>query len=468
MTKARQEATIEKAPLVVIGAGPGGYAAAFRAVELGLAVTLVDPEANPGGVCLHRGCIPSKAFLHAAKLVRDAAEAKAMGLHFAAPRLDIDALRGWKDGIVETLTGGLGGKVKQKQIRYLRGRARLSGPRELAVDLTEGKTAALAFDQAILATGSRPALPAFGADLSERIVDSTGALHPPSFPGTLLVIGGGYIGLELGSVYAALGSRVTVVEMLPQLMTGADRDLVSQLKRRLDRQFEAVLTGTKVLGLKEQKNGVKVTLQDKQGGQSSKLFDRVLVAVGRRPNIENLGLEAAGVALTDGFIKVDAERRTTAPGIYAIGDVTGQPMLAHKAAHEGQVAAAVAAGRPAAFEPRAIPAVCFTDPEIAWTGLTETEARDQKRPIKTAKIPWRSLGRTLTLGRDDGLTKLIVDPDTDLVLGVGLAGPGAGELIGEATLAIEMAARWQDLAFTIHAHPTLSEGIMEAAATLFA
>jgi dihydrolipoamide dehydrogenase len=468
MTKARQEATIEKAPLVVIGAGPGGYAAAFRAVELGLAVTLVDPEANPGGVCLHRGCIPSKAFLHAAKLVRDAAEAKAMGLHFAAPRLDIDALRGWKDGIVETLTGGLGGKVKQKQIRYLRGRARLSGPRELAVDLTEGKTAALAFDQAILATGSRPVLPAFGADLSERIVDSTGALHPPSVPGTLLVIGGGYIGLELGSVYAALGSRVTVVEMLPQLMTGADRDLVSQLKRRLDRQFEAILTATKVLGLKEQKNGVKVTLQDKQGGQSSKLFDRVLVAVGRRPNIENLGLEAAGVALTDGFIKVDAERRTTAPGIYAIGDVTGQPMLAHKAAHEGQVAAAVAAGRPAAFEPRAIPAVCFTDPEIAWTGLTETEARDQKRPIKTAKIPWRSLGRTLTLGRDDGLTKLIVDPDTDLVLGVGLAGPGAGELIGEATLAIEMAARWQDLAFTIHAHPTLSEGIMEAAATFFA
>jgi len=282
------------------------------------------------------------------------------------------------------------------------------------------------------------------------------------------VVGGGYIGLELGTVYAALGSKVTVVEMLPQLMTGADKDLVSQLKRRLDRQFEDILLSTKVLALKEQKNGVKVTLQGKQEEESSRIFDRVLISVGRRPNLEDLGLEAAGIELADGFVKVDALRRTSAEGIFAIGDITGQPMLAHKATHEGQVAAEVAAGKKAAFEPRGIPAVCFTDPEIAWVGLTETEAREQKRKVKTAKLPWRAIGRTLTLGRDDGVTKVIIDPETDLVLGVGLAGPGAGELISEAALALEMATRWQDLALTIHPHPTLSESIMEAAESFFA
>jgi len=459
--------TIEKAALVVIGGGPGGYAAAFKAADLGLPVTLVDPAENPGGVCLFRGCIPSKALLHVAKLVRETAEAETMGLAFAPPAIDVDRLRGWKDGIVAQLTGGLGGKVKQKKIRHVRGHARFTGPRELAIELVEGGQATLAFDQAILASGSRPALPPFVGELSERILDSTGALALRSVPGSLLVIGGGYIGLELGTVYAALGSKVTVVEMLPQLMTGADRDLVSQLKRRLDAQFEAILTSTKVLALKEQKNGVKVSFADKKGEETSKLFEQVLVAVGRRPNVENLGLEAAGVAIDGGFVKVDALRRTTADGILAIGDVTGQPMLAHKASHEGHVAAAVAAGKSAAFEPRGIPAVCFTDPEIAWVGLTETEAKEQKRAVKTAKIPWRSIGRTLTLGRDDGLTKIIIDPENDRVLGVGLAGPGAGELIAEAALAIEMAARWQDLALTIHPHPTLSESIMEAAETFF-
>ncbi len=458
----------EKAPLVVIGAGPGGYAAAFKAADLGLEVTLVDPEANPGGVCLHRGCIPSKAYLHVAKLRREADEAAAMGLKYAPPKIDVATLRGWKDGIVATLTGGLGAKVKQKKIRHVQGRARFTGPRALAVDAGDGRQTEISFDQAILATGSRPALPPLVESLSEAVVDSTGALDPASIPGTLLVIGGGYIGLELGSVYAALGSRVTVVEMLPHLMPGADRDLVSQLKRRLDKQFEAILTSTQVLALKEQKNGVKVTLQDKQGEKSAKFFARVLVAVGRRPNLENLGLETAGIDVADGFVKVDALRRTTAAGIFAIGDITGQPMLAHKATHEGYVAALVAAGKQAAFEPRAIPAVCFTDPEIAWAGLTETAARERKRPIKTAKLPWRAIGRTLTLGREDGLTKLIVDPETDLVLGVGLAGAGAGELISEAALAIEMGARWQDLALTIHPHPTLSESIMEAAESFFA
>jgi dihydrolipoamide dehydrogenase len=457
-----------KAPLVVIGAGPGGYAAAFKAADLGLDVTVIDPEANPGGVCLHRGCIPSKAFLHAAKLLRETEEAAAMGLDFAAPKVDIARLRAWKDGIVETLTGGLGGKTKHKKINYLRGRARFTGPSELAVDLIDGGQTTLTFEQAILATGSRPALPPFVEKLSGRVIDSSGALDPTSIPRSMLVVGGGYIGLELGSVYAALGARITVVEMLPGLMPGADRDLVSQLKRRLDKQFEAILTSTKVVELKEQKNGVKVTFEDKKGERTSKLFEQVLVSVGRRPNVENLGLEAAGVELADGFVKVDALRRTTAANVLAIGDITGQPMLAHKATHEGYVAAEVAAGKQAAFEPRAIPAVCFTDPEVAWVGLTETEAKEEGRKVKTAKIPWRSIGRTLTLGRDDGLTKVIIDPETDLVLGVGLAGPGAGELISEAALAIEMACRWQDLALTIHPHPTLSESLMEAAETFFA
>jgi len=391
-----------------------------------------------------------------------------MGVTFAKPDLDVKKLREWKDGIVGTLVGGLGGKVKQKKIRYLRGRARFAGSKQLTVDLVEGGEATLPFEQAILATGSRPALPPFVDELSERVVNSSGALNPTRIPSTLLVIGGGYIGLELGSVYAALGTRVTVVEMLPQLMTGADRDLVSQVKRRLDKQFEDIMLNTRVLALKEQKNGVKVSMEKKKGEPSSKLFDQVLVSVGRRPNIDGIGLETAGIVVEDGFVKVDALRRTSASNVFAIGDITGQPMLAHKATHEGNVAAAVAAGKTAAFEPRCIPAVCFTDPEVAWVGLTETEAREQKRKVKTAKIPWRSIGRTLTLGRDDGLTKVIIDPETDLVLGVGLAGPGAGELIAEAALALEMAARWQDLALTIHPHPTLSESIMEAAETFFA
>ena len=460
--------TLDKAQLVVIGAGPGGYAAAFKAADLGLDVTIVEPEANPGGVCLHRGCIPSKAFLHAAKLIREAEESHEMGVTFGKPKIDVPKLRAWKDGIVETLTGGLGGKVKHKKIRHVRGRARFIGPKALAVELVEGGEATLEFEQAILATGSRPALPPFVEGLSERIIDSTGALDPTRAPTSLLVIGGGYIGLELGCVYAALGTAVTVVEMLPQIMTGADKDLVSQVKRRLDAQFEAILLNTKVLALKEQKNGVKVTLEDRKGEQTTKIYDQVLVSVGRRPNTEDLGLEAAGIALDGPFVKVDALRRTTADGVFAIGDITGQPMLAHKATAEGHVAAEVAAGRTAAFEPRCIPAVCFTDPEVAWAGLTEIEAKERGIKVKTTKIPWRSIGRTLTLGRDDGMTKVIIDPETDRVLGVGLAGPGAGELISEAALAIEMAARWQDLALTIHPHPTLSESIMEAADGFFA
>ncbi len=452
-----------KTQIAIIGAGPGGHAAAFRAADLGLQVTVIDAEERAGGVCLLRGCIPSKALLHAAKVIREAEEAKQIGLDFAAPTLDLDRLRAWKGEVVAKLTDGVAFRFKQKKIQHLRGQAKFLDANTLDV---EGET--LAFDTCVIASGSKAIVPPFVPRDARFVMGSREALDLPDVPKTLLVVGGGYIGLELGSVYAALGAKVTVVEMLPQLMTGVDRDLVSVLKRRLDTQFAEILLRTKVQALAEQKNGVKVTLEDKDGEVTSRRFDRVLVAVGRRPVSRDLGLDAAGVKADDhGFIPVDALRRTNVPHIFAIGDVAGQPMLAHKATHEGYVAAEVAAGRTAAFEPRGIPAVCFTDPEIAWVGLTEAEAKAAGREVKVAKLPWRAIGRTLTLARDDGITKLIVDPATDLLLGIGLAGPGAGELIAEAALALEMAATATDLRMTIHAHPTLSESIMEAAESLY-
>jgi dihydrolipoamide dehydrogenase len=452
-----------KTQLAIIGAGPGGHAAAFRAADLGLQVTVIDAEERPGGVCLLRGCIPSKALLHAAKVVREAEEAGAIGLDFAAPAIDLDRLRAWKGEVVAKLTDGVAFRFKQKKIQHLRGRAKFTGANTLDVEGQE-----LAFDTCIIASGSQAIMPPFVPRDAKLVMGSREALDLPDVPKTLLVVGGGYIGLELGSVYAALGSKVTVVEMLPQLMTGVDRDLVSVLKRKLDTQFAEILLRTKVQALVEQKNGVKVTLEDKDGAATTRRFDRVLVAVGRKPVSGDLGLDAAGVKADDhGFIPVDGLRRTSVPHIFAIGDVAGQPMLAHKATHEGYVAAEVAAGRTAAFEPRGIPAVCFTDPEIAWVGITEAEAKAAGREVKVAKLPWRAIGRTLTLGRDDGITKLIVDPATDLVLGIGLAGPGAGELIAEAALALEMAATATDLRMTIHAHPTLSESIMEAAEGMY-
>jgi dihydrolipoamide dehydrogenase len=452
-----------KTQLAIIGAGPGGHAAAFRAADLGLQVTVIDAEERPGGVCLLRGCIPSKALLHAAKVIREAEEAGAIGVTFAAPTLDLDRLRAWKQEVVTKLTDGVAFRFKQKKIEHVRGRAKFTGANTLDVDGQE-----VTFDTCIIASGSRAIMPPFVPRDATLVMGSREALDLPDVPKTLLVVGGGYIGLELGTVYAALGSKVTVVEMLPQLMTGVDRDLVSVLKRRLDTQFAEILLRTKVQALVEQKNGVKVTLEDKDGAVTSRRFDRVLVAVGRQPVSRDLGLDAAGVKADDhGFIPVDALRRTNVPHIFAIGDVAGQPMLAHKASHEGYVAAEVAAGRVAAFEPRGIPAVCFTDPEIAWVGITEAEAKAAGREVKIAKLPWRAIGRTLTLGRDDGITKLIVDPATDLVLGIGLAGPGAGELIAEAALALEMAATATDLRLTIHAHPTLSETIMEVAEGLY-
>jgi dihydrolipoamide dehydrogenase len=458
----------ETTQLAIIGAGPGGYAAAFKAAELGLSVTLIDPEAAPGGVCLHRGCIPSKALLHVAKLVNEAEESKQIGISFNKPKIAIEQVRDWKNGVIEKLTGGLSMKTDKLKIAVLRGLARFSDNHNLTVQTADDKEIQLSFEQAIIATGSRPILLPGVEKTSEKIIDSTGALELAEIPKNLLVVGGGYIGLELGSAYAALGSKVSVVEMTSGLLPGCDRDLVSVLKRRLDKKFADILLSTKVLELKEQKNGVQVTLEDNKGVLSKKRFDKVLIAIGRRPNTESLGLENTAVKLTEeGFVAVDGQLRTAEPHIFAIGDIAGEPMLAHKAYAEANVVAEVAAGRKAVFEPRAIPAVVFTDPEVAWCGLSETEAREQKLKVKTAKLPWRGNGRTLTLGRDDGITKLIVDPESDRLLGVAVVGPGAGELIAEGVVALEMAATSEDLRKSIHPHPTLSETIFEAAEMLF-
>ena len=455
-----------KTQLAVLGGGPGGYAAAFAAADRGLDVTLIDPAPNPGGVCLYRGCIPSKALLHAAHTVREAADAEAYGLSFAKPTVDLDRLRAWKATIIDTLTGDLGKQVTQKKVTHLRGLGRFIDAGTLSVTADAGETR-LSFEHAIVATGSVPVrLP--GQPDDPRIMDSTGALDLTDLPGSLLVVGGGYIGLELGSVYAALGTPVTIVEMTGGLLPGVDRDLVSVLQRKLKRDLAEIRLNTKVAAMTPGAKGVDVTLSGKEGDES-RHFDRVLVAVGRRPAARDLGLEAVGVELdARGFIPVDAQRRTAAQGIYAIGDVAGEPMLAHKATHEAWTAVeAITGDKAAAFAPKAIPAVVFTDPEIAWCGLTETAAREAGIKVKTAKLPWRASGRALTLNRDEGLTKLLVDPDTDRVLGVGLAGPGAGELIAEGVLAVEMAARVEDLRESIHAHPTLSELLGEAADRLY-
>jgi dihydrolipoamide dehydrogenase len=457
-----------KAQLVVIGAGPGGYAAAFRAAELGLSVTLIDPDVKPGGVCLFRGCIPSKALLHVAKVITEAEESTSIGVTFNKPKVDLTRVRTWKSDVIGKLTDGLAAKAKSLKVNYVRGKARFKNANALEVTDADGQTSQMAFDQAIIATGSRPVtLPGTGS-ADKRIIDSTGALEITNIPKSLLVVGGGYIGLELGSVYAALGSKVSVVEMTDGLLPGCDRDLVSLLKRRLDKKFSAIMLNTKVAEMQEQKSRVQVSLENKKGEQSKRYFEKVLVAIGRKPNTEDLGLKTTAIQLDDkGFIKVDGQQRTGEAHIFAIGDIAGEPMLAHKAYAEAHVAAEVAAGRKSVFDPRAIPAIVFTDPEIAWCGLTETAAREQKIKVKTVKMPWRGNGRTLTLGRDDGITKLIVAAETERILGVAVAGPGAGELIAEGVLALEMAAVGEDLRQTIHPHPTLSETIYDVAQMLF-
>lgn len=454
--------------LVVIGAGPGGYAAAFLAADLGLPVTLVDPEPDPGGVCLYRGCIPSKALLHAANVIEQSRRAADWGVRFAAPEIDLDRLRSWKDEVVGKLTGGLGSLRKQRKIDYIRGRARFSDATSLTIETTSGETRSMGFGHAIVSTGSGPARLRDFPQAGNRVLDSTSALDLREVPGRLLVVGGGYIGLELGSVYAALGSRVTVVEMLDGLLPGVDRDLVRPLAQKLQREFEAVLTGTSVAGAEERNDGLAVTLEGAGAREGEQLFDQVLVSIGRRPNSDGLGLEKTDVELDgDGFIRVDSRMQTAEPSIFAIGDVVGQPMLAHKASHEGRTAVEAIAGRKVAFEPAAIPAVVFTDPEVAWCGLTEAEARAQGREVGVARFPWAASGRAATLGRGDGLTKLLLEPGTERLLGVGITGAGAGELIAEGVLAVEMAATASDLKLSIHPHPTLSETVMEAAEVFF-
>ncbi|MEE8405049.1 MAG: dihydrolipoyl dehydrogenase [candidate division Zixibacteria bacterium] len=450
--------------LVVIGGGPGGYVAAFHAADLGMKVTIVDPELNPGGVCLYRGCIPSKALLHVAEIIREAEHAKNFGIDFGKPKIDISKLRGWKDDVVSKLTGGVGQLAKLRKIEHLRGLATFENAGTLNIKSSANESYKLSFENAIIATGSSPSnIPGISID-SKNVLDSTTALDLAELPGSLLVIGGGYIGLEMGTVYAALGSKVTVVEMTDGILPGADRDLAAELLKRIEKMFAEILLKTKVVGLKEEKNGIKVSFESEISKQNEQLFDKVLISIGRRPNSKNLGLENTKVETDElGFIKIDLQRRTAESTVFAIGDVAGEPMLAHKASHEGKVAVEAIAGKKTAFDPKAIPAVVFTDPEIAWCGLTETEAKESGRDVKILKFPWRASGRAATLDRSDGLTKHIVDAKTGRILGVGIAGPRAGELITEGVLAIEMAALASDLELTIHPHPTLSETVMEAA-----
>jgi dihydrolipoamide dehydrogenase len=461
--------SMQKTQVAVIGAGPGGYAAAFLAADLGMQVTLIDPSENPGGVCLYRGCIPSKALLHVADVLNEAKHAEAWGISFGAPKIDIERLRAFKTKVVNQLTGGLGQLSKQRKITYLRGTAAFKDSTTLEITREPagaGEKETLTFEHAVIATGSHPAkVPGLSID-SPRLMDSTTALDLPDIPKSLLVVGGGYIGLELGTVYAALGTKVTVVEMTAGLLPGADRDLVNVLAKRVESICEAVLLNTKVVSMKEQKNGIAVTFEGELE-KKEQTFDRVLVSIGRKPNPVP-GIEKTKVIVNArGFIEVDGARRTADPNIYAIGDIVGEPMLAHKASHEGRVAVEAIAGEKVAFEPLAIPAVVFTDPELAWCGLTESDAQKQKREVVVARFPWGASGRSLTLDRSDGITKLILDPRTERVLGVGIVGPGAGELIAEGVLAVEMGANATDLKLSIHPHPTLSETVMESAEVFF-
>lgn len=452
----------------MVGGGPGGYAAAFLAADLGLSTTLIDNEINPGGVCVYRGCIPSKALLHVAKVLDEAKHAKAWGVDFGEPTIDLDKLRQFKDGVVQRLTSGTGQLAKHRKVQYIQGLAEIVDPHTLRVKKTGGGEETITFEHAILATGSTPAMPASLKVDDPRVMDSTGALEVPEIPKSLLVVGGGYIGLELGSLYATLGSAVTVVEMTPGLLPGADRDLVDVLAKRINKLMKAVLLNTSVVKMKAEAKGIRVTFEGEAVQEKEQLFDRVLVSVGRRPNSKIPGLDSTRVKVNDrGFIVVDEQLRTDEPSIFAIGDVVGEPMLAHKASHEGRTAVEVIAGENVAFHPLAIPAVVFTDPELAWAGLTEAQAEKAGRKVVVAKFPWGASGRAITLDRTDGLTKLILDAETERILGVGLVGPGAGELIAEGVLAIEMGASATDLKLSIHPHPTLTETMMESAEVFF-
>jgi dihydrolipoamide dehydrogenase len=453
--------------LVVLGGGPGGYPAAFDAADHGLKVTLVDEGAKPGGVCLNRGCIPSKALLHVARLINESREAADWGVSFSAPKIDLDKLRSFKDRVIGKMAGGVVELCKLRGVTLVQARGTFVDGHTLELQAADGKTSRLTFDKCIIATGSLPAMPPVFQIGDPRVMDSTGALELPDIPKTLLVVGGGYIGLEMGCVYAALGSTVTVVELTATLLPGADRDLVRPLQKRLEHTYHAIHLNTKVETLEANRKGIVATLTG-EGVEPKQTFDRVLIAIGRRPNSKGFGLENTGAEVDDkGFIRVGPDRRTNVPHIYAIGDVAGEPMLAHKATREAKVAVEAITGKPAAFDNVAIPAVVFTDPEVAWCGLQEPDAKAQGRDVKVVKFSWGASGRATTLGRNEGLTKLILDPQTDRVLGVGIVGVSAGEMIAEAVLAVETAAVARDLAESIHAHPTLSETIMEAAESAY-
>jgi dihydrolipoamide dehydrogenase len=448
--------------VAIVGGGPGGYSAAFRCAELGLESVVIDAGKRLGGACLFEGCIPSKALLHVAALIEDAERARELGVDFGEPRVSLDPLRKWKsERVVGRLARGLASVAKSKSVDVIGGRAVFESSRELRVEGEEPQK--VRFKHAIVATGSTPArLPGLSI-AGDRLLDSTAALEVADIPEKLLVIGGGYIGLELGQVYAALGSRVTLVEMTDGLLPGVDRALVQPLARRCEKLFAKIRLGTKVTALAETGSAVEARF----GADEAETFDRVLVAVGRRPASAGLGLEQTRAAVdARGFVTVDDRCLTADPAIYAVGDVTGEPMLAHRAMRQGKVAAEVIAGRPAAFDNVVVPAVVFTDPEVAWCGLSEADAAREGRAVKVAKREWAASGRALTLGRSDGLTKIVADPDTGRVLGVGIVGPGAGELIAEGALAVETAMTVEDLAVTIHTHPTLSETLMEAAESL--
>ena len=446
----------QETDLLVIGGGPGGYAAAFRAADLGMDVMMVDIAERPGGVCLHRGCIPSKTYLHLAELINDARSAGVMGLGFDAPRIDLEAMRAWKGKVVDQLAQGLVTLTEKRGVQYIQGRAVFEDDRHVRI---KGRDALrVTFKNAIIAAGSHAiALP--GSDFGQRgrIMSSNGALKLTDIPERLLVVGGGYVGLELGIVYSALGSRITLIEVGDRLLPGVDTDLVAPLKKRLNDEFETLLFNSRVTDLDATDAGVAARIEV-QGETTTIDVNRVLVAIGRRPNTERLGLETAGVQLdARGFITVDDRQRTSVPHIYAIGDIVGGVMLAHKAMYEGKVAAEVIAGHPSAFDVRAIPAVVYTDPQIAWAGMTEEEAREQGRAVAVEKFPWKFSGRALTTGAPAGLTKMIIEADTRRVVGVGICGRGAEGLIAEGVLAIEMGAMAEDVALSMHAHPTLSE-----------
>ncbi len=450
--------------VVVLGSGPGGYTAAFRAADLGKQVVLIERYSTLGGVCLNVGCIPSKALLHTAKVITEAEETSHHGVTFGAPKVDIDQLRNWKaNDVVGKLTGGLAAMAKQRGVTVVQGVGKFTSPNQIAVAVADGKTTTIGFESAIIAAGSQ-ATKFPGAPEDERIMDSTGALALADIPKRLLVIGGGIIGLEMGTVYDALGTKVSVVEFMEGLITGCDRDLVRPLQKRMEKRFESIMLSTKVSKIEAKKDGIHVSFEGENAPAGAQIYDRVLVSIGRRPNGKNIGAENAGVTVDErGFINVDKQMRTNVNHIFAIGDIVGQPMLAHKATHEGKVAAEVIAGHKVEFQAMVIPSVAYTDPEVAWAGMTETEAKAKGIEIEKASFPWAASGRALSIARTEGATKLIFDKETHRVIGAGIVGINAGELLAEAVLAIEMGADAHDLGLTIHAHPTLSETICFAA-----